>query len=364
MKTSEAFGRKMLRSSALMRPMEPFKVGLLIPTSGAMGLLGPSAYACARLACEAWNDHGGVRGREVTLTVLDSSERSMTLDHELDTLIRAGEVDALVNLSTTAVCRRISDVVDSRVPLVYTPHFEGVGLPSWVHAIGETPDRQLLPAIDWMIEHKHVRRWYLLGNDYCWPRRTAERAVPHIRGRGAEVVAQRFVPIGERDFEPIIEDIERTRADAVLVSLIGTDGVHMCRSFGQSRLNERVLRLSLCIEENALIGMGEANTDGLYISAGYFASVDSDANGSFKERYHQRFGERAPQLNALSQSVYEGFVHLQRQAQDSRLADALTPLNSVRGARRRATASNSAFDPIFLAETQGMGVKVVGSIGH
>ena len=36
--------------------------------------------------------------------------------------------------------------------------------------------------------------------------------------------------------------------------------------------------------------------------------MQSDANLAFKERYYNHFGQRAPTLNALGQSTYEG-VH-------------------------------------------------------
>ncbi|VTU26711.1 Aliphatic amidase expression-regulating protein [Variovorax sp. PBL-H6] len=363
--TSEIFGRRVFAKRAARRG-EGFNVGLLLPASGAMGLLGPSAYACAQLGCEMWNDAGGVQGEPVRLTVLDSGESSPDLHPELDRLLAMGELDALVALCNTDVCQRVSRIVDSRVPLMFTPQFEGGGLPSWVHAFGETPDRQLLPALDWMTQRYRTRRWYLLGSDYCWPRRAHAAAVGHLKSAGAQVVGESYVPLGERDFEPVLEHIGRSRADAVLLTLIGSDAVHMCRAFGAAGLSDRVLRLSICVEENALLGMGYANTAGMFASAGYFASVDSDANGAFKERYHARFGARAPALNSQAQSVYEGFVHLQRQTQTPRTGRALrdgSVLDSVRAARpRRSQAEPSRDNPIYLAEAQGMTMRVIQSL--
>ncbi|MEO6661448.1 MAG: substrate-binding domain-containing protein [Burkholderiaceae bacterium] len=358
MKTSELFGRRLLRKP--VRQGDGFKIGLLLPLSGAMGLVGPSAFACARLACETWNDAGGANGSEVRLTVLDAGEDSMMLGDDLEQLLRARQLDALVVLSTTEVCYRLSRMVDARVPLVYTPQFEGDGLPAWVHTIGETPERQLVPALDWMADRYGVRRWYLLGNDYCWPRRSHNAAIAHIRGTGADVVAERYVPLGERDFTAIIEDIARSRADVVLVSLIGSDSVHMCRAFGAAGLSDRVLRLSICVEENALLGMGHHNTAGMFVSAGYFATVDSEANGAFKEKYHCRFGDRAPVLNSLAQSVYEGFVHLRRQTQGSVARGQQHALASVRG--KRADAADLRAAPIFMAEAEGLNMRVIQSL--
>ncbi|MFT3805103.1 MAG: substrate-binding domain-containing protein [Burkholderiaceae bacterium] len=371
---SETFSRRLLRD-APPSSRDAFNVGLLLPMSGVQALLSPSAYACARLACETWNEEGGVDGREVRLTLLDSAAVGGRLDDDLGRLLQPDirgrrQVDALVNLSTTAHCQRIAEIVSARVPLIYTPYFEGRGLPPWVHAIGETTDRQLLPAIDWVADRHRVRRWFLLGHDYCWPRQSHHRAIAHLKARGDEVADVAYVPMGHRRFEPILERIERSRADALLISLVGADSIYLCRAFGDSRLAGKVVRLSVAIEENALLGMGHDNTDGLYVAHGYFGSVDSDANGLFRERYHQRFGARAPTLNGPAQSAYEGFVHLHRLVAQAGVTRRAAPsrLRSVRaGYRARAArdgdlASNAGRDPIYLARAEGLGLRVIQPI--
>lgn len=359
MKRSEAFGRRLLARERASSGA--FTIGLLIPTSGSLGLLGPSAYACARLARDTWNAGGGIDGREVRLSVLDSSESATSLGGELDQMIASREVDALVTLSNTDVCRRIAAVVNARVPLIYTPHFEGTGLPDWVHAIGETPDRQLLPAINWLAGRYRPRRWYLLGNDYSWPRRSHQLAIPCIHASGAEVVGERYLPLGNRCFDAVIEEIVATRADAVIVSLVGSESVYMNRAFGAAGLAGRVLRLSVCMEENAVLGAGSENTEGMYVAASYFARLDSDLNGDFKERYHAHFGERAPTLNSLSQSVYEGFVHLQRQASNAPARQKAPILPGIR-AGGRGQAFDASRDPVYLGKVEGLGIRVVDTI--
>jgi len=359
MKSGSVFGSRLLRQRRVS-PSLPFNVGVLIPISGALGILGPSAYACARLARDRWNESGGLGGREVRLTVLNSSETSTSLDGELDELIESREVDALVSLSSSQVCRRVAEVVNARVPLIYTPHFEGTGLPDWVDAIGETPDRQLLPAIEWIASRYRPKRWYLLGSDYCWPHRTHVWAKSAIRATGAELAGEQYVPLGHRDFDPIVASIAESGADAVLVSLVGAESIYFCRTFGAAGMARRAIRLSVCMEENAVLGMGAANTDAMFIAASYFAALDSDANAAFKERYHARYGERAPTLNSLSQSVYEGFVYLNRLA-GAAVRLPRPALDGVRAGRRRA-AFDARVDPIFLGEVEGLDIRVVDTL--
>jgi ABC-type branched-subunit amino acid transport system substrate-binding protein len=353
---SQAFGMRRLAERPLRRA-KAFNVGLLIPSTGAMGLLGPGAYACARLARDLWNQHGGVDGQEVRLTVVDASETAPRMTDDLEELLGNRELDAIVALTSTPVCQEIAAVVRRRVPLIYTPHFEGVGLPDWVHAIGETPERQLLPAIDWMRERHRARRWYLIGNDYCWPRRIHSLAIPALRASGAEVVRERYVAVGERDFVDLVDDMSASRADILLISLLSGDAIHLCRAFEHAGLGGRVLRLSTGMEENAVLGVGEESSEGMYVSAGYFAALESASNCDFRERYHAWFGERAPALSSLSQSVYEGFVHLQRQAQPGMRPGQAGYLRGIRDDCR------GAFDPrrnpIFLGEVRGLGISPV-----
>ena len=353
MKVSETFGRQRLARAARARS---FEVGLLIPTSGAMGLLGPSAFACAKLARDLWNDQGGVDGCEVRVSMLDSGEDCESLEQDLSCLLDAGALDALVVLSNTAVCLRVAHLVDARVPLIYTPTYEGSGLPDWVHAIGETPEHQLRPAINWVMARYRPRRWYLLGNDYSWPRHTNAVAAPWLRAAGAEIVREHYVSLGEREFGPVVDDIVSSGVEIVLISLLSADAAMMCRAFERAGLGGKVLRLSTCVEENAVLGVGHASSDGMFVAAGYFAALDSDVNGAFKERYRAQFGHRAPALNSASQSVYEGMVHLQRQtvaARRSSFKPGLLP--GVRNCRR--DSYDAARDPVFLGQVEGLGIR-------
>jgi ABC-type branched-subunit amino acid transport system substrate-binding protein len=360
MKSSEAFGRAKLAQPRTPRA-RTFDVGLLIPTSGTMGLLGPGAYACARLARDMWNERGGVDGREVRLSVIDSGEAATDAHATLRAMLDSRELDALVVLSNTAVCSQVAEVVDARIPLIYTSLYEGSGLPGWVHAIGETPDRQLLPAIDWMAERYRPRRCYLLGNDYCFPRSTHAIAIPRLRSAGIEIVRERYVPIGEPDYGPVVADIAASGAGIVLVSLLAGDAVRMCREFERAGLGGRVLRLSTVVDENAVLGVGHASSEGMFVAHGYFAALDSDHNGAFKERYRALFGDRAPALSSTAQSVYEGMVHLQRQAcSGRRAARSAGLLPGVRDQRRGAY--DAVRDPLFLGQVEGLGIRPLGRL--
>jgi hypothetical protein len=116
----------------------------------------------------------------------------------------------------------------------------------------------------------------------------------YLRALGAGVVAERYVPRGRFDVEPLLSAIAATRADAVLLTLVGSDLVEFNRAFAHSPLAQRVLRLCPALEENGLLGVGGDATGELYATMGYFASVATDAGLDFVARYAARFGPLAP----------------------------------------------------------------------
>jgi len=339
----------------------PFRIALLVPTSGIAGLWGASSLACARLAVEQWNREGGARGREVQLRLIDASDESDAVERDLIGLAADDGLDAIVGMHTSSVRERVTALRGLDVPFVYTPLYEGGPLPEGVHAIGETPAMQLLPALDWMIERWRLRRWFLAGNDYRWPRRTHGLAQRRLVERGCSVVGNAFEPLGGCDHGRLIDDIRASGAQAVLLSLVGQDAIDFGRAFRDSGLSQRLPRLGCAIEENGLLAMGPDCTDGLFVASGYFAALPTERNGAFRERYWTRFGERAPVLNALGQSTYEGVSFLRGLTEGARRADGSVPFDSVRETLWRSNREKST--PIYLAAAEGMGFGIVRTFG-
>ncbi|HEY0879384.1 MAG TPA: substrate-binding domain-containing protein [Zeimonas sp.] len=334
-----------------------YRIAVPIPLSGTAGIWGPSCLACATLAAEEWNAAGGVDGRRVSLAVVDASDESSGLEEELEKLVDEDGVEAVVGMQTSSVRERITAQLRGIVPFVYTPLYEGGPLPDGVMAIGETPRHQLLPAIEALGERYALRRWHLVGNDYCWPRRSHAMATEALRRAGREVVASRYVPMGSLDVQQLIDEIRQTRAQAVLMSLVGQDAVDFSRALGEAGLAGRVVRLSCAIEENGLLAIGPKHTEGLFVASAYFASLATERNAAFRERYWTRFGERAPVLNALGQSMYEGVSFLRAALKRRVRSHAPIEFDSVRSMRWRGNADASM--PIYLAQAEGMSFRVL-----
>jgi len=336
-----------------------FVVGLLVPINGSAGIWGPSSIACAQLAQAEINAAGGLLERKLRLRVIDSSDEALEVGSVTADLMNAGAIDAIVGMHTSQVRQRVLKDVARQIPYVYTPLYEGGERTPGVFALGETPGQQLRPAIGYLASRYAARRWMFIGNDYVWPRVSHRLAARYVGEQGGEVVADRYLPFGTEDYSELLDEIARLKPHAILLSLVGQDAVHFNRAFGRCGLSRDMFRLSCAIEENGLLAIGADNTDGLFVSSGYFASLDNDANMAFKERYHNHFGQRAPTLNALGQSTYEG-VHfmaaLARRAadDDAQLLGSLAAPLAFRSVRGISYFGNErCTHPTYLAEAGG-----------
>ncbi len=343
-------------------------VALLIPLHGSAGIYGPSCELCAELAAEAVNAEGGVLGRPLHLRIVDASGPPALVAAVVDTLVTDGTVDAVVGWHISAVREAVAPRIAGRVPYVYTALYEGGEAHPGVFLVGETPGRQLLPAMRWLRAEAGVKRWFLVGNDYIWPRGTARAAEAYAPLCDGRICDEVFVPLGTTEFSDVVGRIERERADAVLMLLVGQDAVEFNRAFARARLDESCRRLSTLIEENTLLASGAENTRGICAAAAYFESLVTPESQDFGARYARRFGPDAPPLNSPAESCYEGILLLAALARAARTLDVMTVCrvaDTVRyaGPRGELRLRGQHLDQrVYLAEADALDLGVVAEL--
>ena len=105
------------------------------------------------------------------------------------------------------------------------------------------------------MKERSVKNFYLIGNDYVWPRKSNKHAKKYIAENGGKVVGEEYVPFGAPNkFEEAVTRIKSAKPDAVLITLVGADNVNFNRTFAGFGLDKDIARLSLLLEENTLHG--------------------------------------------------------------------------------------------------------------
>lgn len=298
-----------MTSLGLPRPpgtaSDAFRLGLVVPLQGPAGIYGPSCEACAQLAVEELNLGNGLLGREVELVTIDGGATPAQVADQVQALVTTGSVDALTGWHISPVRQAILGRIAGLVPYVYPTLYEGGERSPGIFLAGETPTTQVAPALRWLVREHGIERWYVVGNDYVWPRRTAQLARRYVHAAGGEVCDGRFVPLGTRDFAPVLRAIERQGAAGVLMLLVGHDAVLFNRAFAASGLDDLCVRFSPLMCEDMLLGSGAASTHDIYSAAAYFDELNTTDNCEFRDLYARRFGDTAPTLNSQGESCYE-----------------------------------------------------------
>jgi urea transport system substrate-binding protein len=287
-------------------------IALVIPEQGPAGIYGPSCVASGRLAADEINKAGGLLGREVRLRLVDGGASPQAVAMQVGYLVGSGQVQAVAGWHTSAVRRKVAPQVSTHVPYVYTAVYEGGERSPGVFMTGETPRRQVLPAMKWMTRELGIRRWCIVGDDYIWPRASAKLARYYSAKCGVDIVDELFVPVGTEEFGPALRRVERSDAQGVLMFLLGSDAVRFNRAFAEMGLHDRLVRFSPLMDENMLLATGEASTHDLYSAAGFFETMATGESLDFERRYVERFGPTAPALTSPGESCYEGLTLLAR----------------------------------------------------
>jgi urea transport system substrate-binding protein len=319
----------------------------VVPMRGPAGIFGPSAELCARLAAEEINAAGGVLGRELVLVPVDGGAAPERVAAEVEALVAMGAVHGVTGWHISSVRQAVAPRIADRVPYVYTALYEGGERTAGVFLTSETPEAQLFPAMRLLGRERALRSWFIVGNDYVWPRRTARA----VKLDGVRIAGEAYVPLGAHDFAGVLRRITESEADAVLMLLVGNDAVRFNRAFARAGLDARCLRLSTLMDENMLLASGHRATHDLHSTAGFFASMITPENLDFHGRYAARFGAEAPPLGSLGESCYEGVLLLAALIRRARTLD-------VR--RIGATAGHRHVNQrIYLARAHGVDFDVL-----
>jgi urea transport system substrate-binding protein len=336
-----------------------------ITVSGSAGIWGPAGTNATVLAASEINRRGGILGREIELVFRDAGGDIDDVARSAADMVAAHDVDIVMGSHISAVRLALRKVIAGRVPYIYTPVYEGGERTPGVIAIGETPQDQWRPAIEWLARARRASRWYLIGSDYVWPWLSHKAIKQYIGDAGGRVVGEEFVPVGEQHHDAHIARIRAAKPDVVLITLIGTDSILFNRAFAEHGLASPMLRLVGAMDETVLLGIGAGNSENLFCASGYFVGSASRPNDAFRSQYEASFGRCAPPPGSIAQSNYEGLRFLEAAAREAGSLEVRPLLKAADnicydGARGEVhLRGGRARMPIYLAEAAGLDFRLI-----
>ena len=343
------------------------RIGLIASRQGPAGLWAFAVDSCAMLAAAELNAAGGVLERQVELVIADAGMIGQDAKSASRDLVELDEVDAIIGMHASHLRHPIADAIGGRVPYVYAPMYEGGEQDGNVLPIGGTDIELLGHTIPALMERRRAERFYLLGNDYIWPR-SAMKLAQRVVGRfGGRLVGKSLVGFGG-DYEQVLPAIRRSGADVVVTFLLGEESIRFNRAFTAAGLAAHCLRLAFAVDETVLYGGGSDVHDNLYVGTTYIAAAGTRRSEHFLELYRSQFGPMVPPATVFGQCCYDS-VHLLAGLARSGYRSGKSGFRCSFSRLARARPSRQALPPgliaaaseVHLAEVRGLEFKVVCS---
>lgn len=285
----------------------PIKLGSILDNSGNLDTYGKPMVMATTLAVEQINAAGGLLGRQVQLTQLDTQSDMALYTQYAQQLVR-GNVDVVHGGITSASREAIRQILRRAQTLYfYNMTYEGGVCDRNVVCTGPTPGQTVEPIVEVALK-EWGQRGYILAADYNYGQITAKWISHYIRKGGGQVVDSKFFPLDVADFGSTIAKIQQDKPSFVITVLVG--GAHMSfyRQWAAAGMNKRIPMCSTTFGTGGeQLALSPAEGDGILIAGSYSQEADTPTNKEFLARWARRFGDTKG-VHELAVAQYQGVM--------------------------------------------------------
>lgn len=284
-------------------------VGILHSVTGTMAISETGSVQAEILAIEQINAMGGVLGRQIKYIQEDGASDWPTFAEKAKKLLVQDKVASVMGCWTSASRKAVLPVFEQYNGMLYYPTFyEGLEESPNVIYTGQEATQQILAGIDWVVDTKGAKSFYLLGSDYIWPRTSNKIARKHIEMKGLKVVGEEYYPLEHTQFNSVINKIKLTKPDVIYAIVVGGSNVafyKQLKAAGIDLTKEAPLLLTISVTEDEILGIGGENIVGAYAAMKYFQSIENDNNKAFVDAFKARWGDGIV-IGDVTQAAYLG----------------------------------------------------------
>ncbi|GBD47122.1 transporter substrate-binding domain-containing protein [Methylopila sp. Yamaguchi] len=282
-----------------------FRIGLMFSSTGPYSSVAEPMLNGALLAVSEVNASGRVRLEPVVVNPGGDLARYAPLSSQL---LSSG-VRQVVGCYTSSSRKEVIPVFEKHDAMLWYPsHYEGFESSDNVVYTGAAPNQHILPLIDYLMS-SYGDRAFCVGSNYIWAWENNRILREVVVARGGSVVAERYLPVGETDFDKTIEAILLARPSFVFSSLIGVSGYGFIRRLREICVARGIdqpanLPVASCnLNEPDLIDIGGDAMDGHISSSVYFSSLATPENDAFVANYAAAYPHK-PATSADAEASY------------------------------------------------------------
>ena len=294
---------------------QPIRVGLLHSQTGTMAISETSLRDVELFAFEQINAAGGLLGRQIEVWGPDPKSRIDLYPKRARELLDWGAA-AMFGCWTSSSRKAVLPLIEEHDRLLFYPvQYEGNESSAHVVYGGMMPNQQILPLIDWLSSPAGggMRKIFLLGSDYVYPRTANFVAKKYMATKGMRPAGEMYLPMGRQDFDPVVSLIQASGADCVLSTINGDSNIGWFKALAAARIDpEKLPVVSTSIAEDELRNLLPEHVQGHLAASCYFQSLPTEENRRWVAAFRQEFGHDRVTGDPLEPQWC--LVHLWRQA--------------------------------------------------
>jgi len=271
---------------------ETVKIGVLHSLSGTMAISETSLRDVVLMASDEINAQGGVLGKLIETVVVDPASDWPLFAEKAKELITKHKVAVTFGCWTSVSRKSCLPVFEEYNQLLFYPvQYEGEEQSLNVFYTAATPNQQLLPAAEYMIDEFDCKKFYLLGTDYVFPRTANKVLKAFLKSKRVpdENIIEEYTPFHHQDYQTIVGKIKKFAAGGeacVLSTINGDSNVPFYKEFANQGLTaDDCPIMAFSVAEDELRAMDVPPLVGHLAAWNYFQSIETPANKEFVKNF-------------------------------------------------------------------------------
>ena len=276
-------------------PKAPVRIGVVLPTSGAIAYDGTLALNGVKMAVDEINQAGGIRGNLIELYVEDSAGIPATAVAAMEKLVGMDKVVAVIGDFGSSCTLAMMDVAKrAEVPLItpvsLAPKITEMGN-IWMFRGCDNSAMIAKAFTKWAVQENNVDKWAYIAINTDYGRGSVEAFNKELQNLGAKVVFTEYFNQGETDYYPIVTKLSATDANGLCLFGETVDLSRVVAQYHEMGIGDRMLIMDPTSGTfNAkFLELAQDKANGIVGASRFVATIQTPAAQKFVADYRGRY---------------------------------------------------------------------------
>jgi branched-chain amino acid transport system substrate-binding protein len=292
----------------------PITIGVSVSLTGDFSGDGKALVQGYDLWAQDENAKGGLLGHKVTMKYVDDASSTQQVVTNYQNLITQDKValvfgpfSSLLTIPASTVTNRFGYAFPEPAgggPSVFTR-----GINSLFFVQPAAVEDNLVSFTQWVLSLPASQRpataAYATEDDpFTQPQ--VDRARALLEAAGVKTLSYKVYPAEATDWTPLAQQVISANADVVILGTQEPDGVAFIKAFQQQQYNPKALIETAGPDQGADFSgkVGVANTAGVMVPAGWYASAKTSGNAKFVTEFTAKYGGAPGDISGDAAEAY------------------------------------------------------------